>query len=219
MDSGFLADLDAMDDAGRDALPFGVIGVDRHGTVVAFNAGQSRLSGIDPAHAVGRNFFTELAPATNVPAFYGRFAAGLRHGEDEVFNFVFDQVPPLRAQIHLRLSRRPNQVWIVVRPLALLEAHRPLEAQEVVRAKLIGRQIDHAVCAAEPIHIPGAIQPSGVLLAVRPDDLTIEACSANAADLLGRPPAALLGRRLDAVLPQPILDRIAQERAGDGLDG
>ncbi len=42
------------------------------------------------------------------------------------------------------------------------------------------------VCAAEPIHTPGSIQPHGILLAADPaDDLAIVAVSANAVDLPG----------------------------------
>ncbi|WP_136683047.1 ATP-binding protein [Falsirhodobacter xinxiangensis] len=46
-------------------------------------------------------------------------------------------------------------------------------------------------CAAEPIHIPGSIQPHGVLLAIRPDGLEIVQASGNVAwivagDVLGR---------------------------------
>ena len=31
----------------------------------------------------------------------------------------------------------------------------------------------NAECDREPIHVPGSIQPHGVLLAARPDDLTV----------------------------------------------
>ena len=42
-------------------------------------------------------------------------------------------------------------------------------------------------CAEEPIAVPGAIQPHGVLLAVTERDLAVVIASANAAELFGRP--------------------------------
>ena len=64
-----------------------------------------------------------------------------------------------------------------------------------------------AACDREPIHLSGAIQPHGVLLAIDPETLRIEAISANAdglggpgRPLLGRPVGAVLGAELEAIL-------------------
>jgi len=54
--------------------------------------------------------------------------------------------------------------------------------------------IDRDACAAEPIRIPGSIQPHGVLLALDPETLAIEQVSANSAELLGASPEKLIGR-------------------------
>jgi chemotaxis family two-component system sensor kinase Cph1 len=51
-------------------------------------------------------------------------------------------------------------------------------------------------CETEPIHIPGAIQPHGVLVAVDPASLSIVQISANCADHCGVVPEAMLGRPL-----------------------
>jgi light-regulated signal transduction histidine kinase (bacteriophytochrome) len=55
-------------------------------------------------------------------------------------------------------------------------------------------------CAREPIHIPGSIQPRGVLLTVRERDGLVLQCSANVASLLATPVEDVLGRPLDSVL-------------------
>ncbi|MBS0658906.1 MAG: GAF domain-containing protein [Verrucomicrobia bacterium] len=55
---------------------------------------------------------------------------------------------------------------------------------------------DLAVCAREPIHVPGAIQPHGLLLVLREPGLEIVAASENARSLLGLEPGALRGLRL-----------------------
>ncbi|WP_122669691.1 ATP-binding protein [Pseudomonas viridiflava] len=57
-----------------------------------------------------------------------------------------------------------------------------------------------AECAREPIRIPGAIQPHGVLLSVAGDPLCIEQVSANCAKSLGLESAELLGQPLSILL-------------------
>lgn len=56
-------------------------------------------------------------------------------------------------------------------------------------------------CAREPIHIPGSIQPHGLLLVVDSTSRSIVAASANAGPRLGRP-NAIIGARLDDILPE-----------------
>ena len=55
-------------------------------------------------------------------------------------------------------------------------------------------------CAREPIHVPGAIQPRGVLLHLRPRDLRIVQVSANTAEVLGHRPEALVDRPLESLI-------------------
>ena len=52
-------------------------------------------------------------------------------------------------------------------------------------------------CEREPIHIPGSIQPHGILLACRHPDLNIEHASVNAADCFAMPLDRILGARLE----------------------
>ncbi|MGY1683839.1 hypothetical protein, partial [Geodermatophilus sp. SYSU D01176] len=66
-----------------------------------------------------------------------------------------------------------------------------------------GTPVDLSNCDREPIHVPGSIQPRGVLLAVSEPDLVVEQVSENLADLVGVAPADALGRRLPEVLGEP----------------
>ncbi len=71
-----------------------------------------------------------------------------------------------------------------------------------------GDRIDLDNCAREPIHIPGAIQPTGALLHLRPRDLRIVQVSENAEDLLGLPAARLEGRTLDELVDGSTADAL-----------
>lgn len=57
--------LDSLDHTELDALPFGVIEMDRSGTVLRYNATESRYSGLSRDRVLGRNFFRQVAPCSN----------------------------------------------------------------------------------------------------------------------------------------------------------
>ncbi|WP_246520729.1 PAS domain-containing protein, partial [Microvirga arabica] len=63
------------------------------------------------------------------------------------------------------------------------------------------KDIDLTACDREPIHIPGSIQPYGILLALRLSDRTLAYASANVADIFGLDPTGILGRPFAEVLP------------------
>lgn len=59
-----------------------------------------------------------------------------------------------------------------------------------------GTPIDLTTCDREPIHVPGAIQPHGVLLALSEPDLVVRHASTNTAELLGVDAHGLIGTAL-----------------------
>ncbi len=63
-----------------------------------------------------------------------------------------------------------------------------------------GEPVDLDTCAREPIHVPGAIQPRGVLLAVSEPDLVVVQASEDLAGLTGVVWSDALGRPLADVL-------------------
>ena len=77
---------DALDD-----LPFGVIVVDRQGTILEYNAYESRLAGLSRERVLGRNFFRDVAPCTAIREFEGRFEEFLDSLETSIepFEFLF----------------------------------------------------------------------------------------------------------------------------------
>ena len=60
---------------------------------------------------------------------------------------------------------------------------------------------DLSACAREPIHIPGAIQPHGILLVLSEPELRILQVSENTQSKLSISATSLLGAPLDALLP------------------
>ena len=75
-----------------DSLPFGYIGLSPDGTVRKYNRYEADLSQRDPKDVLGRNFFTEVAPCTQVQEFEGRFREFARGGVTEptlTFDFTF----------------------------------------------------------------------------------------------------------------------------------
>jgi len=69
--------------------------------------------------------------------------------------------------------------------------------------------VDLTNCDREPIHVPGAIQPHGVLLACRGPAFTIVQVSDNSEAVIGRPPDALLGRPIAELLRAESWQRLA----------
>ncbi len=116
---GTSALLDAADEMTAeelDALPYGMIQLDANGRILKYNAVESRIASVPQAQAVGRQFFTEVAPCTKVQEFYGRFKEGvIRESLDASFQFHFAfKQQPRDVTVRLFYSRRTRSVWVMV---------------------------------------------------------------------------------------------------------
>lgn len=69
---------------------------------------------------------------------------------------------------------------------------------------------DLSNCEKEPIHVPGAIQPDGLLLVLDPDSFNIIQLSRNTDVWLGLAPEALLGMSLSELLGEDMEDFLAR---------
>ncbi|WP_336485351.1 histidine kinase dimerization/phosphoacceptor domain -containing protein [Methylobacterium nigriterrae] len=212
-------DLDTLSPSDLDGLDVGVIGLDASGRIRVFNETASMLTGLSAGAVIGRHYFREVAPSTNVPGFHGRFLAGIRRGSlDESFEFVFGRMPqPVRARIHMRQGA--EGAWLVIAPLGALG---PGPSREAVMTA-IGRRarsepVDPALCEHEPIHVPGSIQPNAAMLAADQKTLRIIAHSSNIHDLFPAEGTPLSGRDLGAVLPASFVDVIRARIASATLD-
>lgn len=109
--------VDGMSAGELDALPFGAIRLDKNGTILSYNATEAKLTGRDPKRVVGRNFFTQVAPCTNVQAFAGRFREGVAKGDmHEIFPYRFDfEMAPRDVTVTLFYSQQTGSAWVFVR--------------------------------------------------------------------------------------------------------
>ena len=102
-----------------DALPHGAIQLDTTGKVLSFNQYESTLANKKKEDVLGRNFFTEVAPCTNVQEFHGRFVRGVQEKklhEKFRYHFAFKQ-NPRDVVITLFYSDITDTVWVFVQPL------------------------------------------------------------------------------------------------------
>ena len=111
-----LESIDGLVNSQLDALPFGAIQLDLDGTILQFNEYEANLSNRRAPDTVGRNFFREVAPCTNVREFYGRFKEGVELGElNASFDYRFEfRMAPRNVRVTLYYSAPTSTVWVFV---------------------------------------------------------------------------------------------------------
>lgn len=101
-----------------DALPYGVIRLDRTGKVVLYSRVEAQQSGFGDRQAIGHGFFTELAPCMASPEFLSRLERAQRGGAlDIAFVHVgdFDDADrELRVRV---ISASDEGSWVFVQRL------------------------------------------------------------------------------------------------------
>jgi photoactive yellow protein len=97
-----------------DALPFGAVKIDDRGTISVYNRYESELGGIAPSAAIGKNFFTDIAPCTNNKVFRGCFTKAVEQGTaDCLFSYTFTyKMRPTEVKVHLHRSGGVN--WMLI---------------------------------------------------------------------------------------------------------
>lgn len=102
-----------------DRLAFGAIQLDAKGTVLQYNLAEGQITGRDPKAVIGKNFFTDIAPCTNTPAFKGEFDKGVRAGNLSVmFEYTFDyQMTPTKVKVHMKKAVIGDSYWVFVKRL------------------------------------------------------------------------------------------------------
>ncbi len=100
-----------------DKLAFGAIQLDASGKVIQYNLMEGEITGRNPAATIGRNFFTEVAPCTNKPAFKGEFDKGVRAGNLNImFEYTFDyNMKPTKVRVHMKKAIASDTYWVFVK--------------------------------------------------------------------------------------------------------
>lgn len=102
-------------DADLDALPFGAIRVDDHGSVKTFSAAEAKLSGYGARPALGRLFFTDVAPCMSSASFLGRIERAKAAGQlDIAFDYIGD-FDDAAKEVRVRVqSASDGGYWIFI---------------------------------------------------------------------------------------------------------
>lgn len=111
--------IDSMNEVELDQLPHGAIQLSTDGSVMKFNAYESELANLRKESVIGKNFFKQVAPCTDVQEFYGRFREGVRQKklhENFRYHFAFKQ-NPRDVTVTLFYSPMTETVWVFVKPL------------------------------------------------------------------------------------------------------
>jgi photoactive yellow protein len=98
-----------------DDLPFGVILVDAEGHVVLLSRTEAELSGFGKRPAIGKIFFSDIAPCMGVDEFQGRIQRARAHGHlDLEFGWVGD-FSDRNRQLKVRVqSAAHGGIWVFI---------------------------------------------------------------------------------------------------------
>lgn len=97
-----------------DDLSFGVVGMSRDGTVVAYNQTEAAFSGLKASRVVGRHFFSSVAPCTNNYLVAHRFE--VEETIDATIDYVFTlRMAPQPVQLRLLKSAHTQHMFLAVR--------------------------------------------------------------------------------------------------------
>lgn len=102
-----------------DDLAFGAIQLDGSGKILQYNSVEGSITGRDPKAVIGKNFFTDVAPCTNTPAFKGTFDQGVKAGNlNTMFEYTFDyKMVPTKVKVHMKKALVGDSFWVFVKRL------------------------------------------------------------------------------------------------------
>ena len=106
-----------MSQAQLDSLAFGVIQVDDEGIVKSYNKYESELGNTPIPEALGKNFFTQVAPCTNNRLIYGKFKDGIAANQlDLEVGYVFTyKIKPVNVTVQMYRDNLSKTNWILVK--------------------------------------------------------------------------------------------------------
>lgn len=124
-------DLSRLSAAEIDSLPFGYIAMAPDGTIRKYNRYEADLARRDPQEVLGKNFFREVAPCTQVKEFEGRFQQFV-NGEIAQATLAFDFEFTFRhgsQKVRIGLVRSPLEKEVIVTVNRLRDLHLPTQSK------------------------------------------------------------------------------------------
>ncbi len=153
---------------GRDRMQFGIIELDLRGTIMAYNMGEAKVSGRNAADMIGKNFFSDIAPCTKTPEFYGRFKAGVEKGNFSArFDYLFNhEMNPVAVRVSMMMStiENENRVLLLIRVLPPEERERAARDMDRLRDVEQKRRERETVAAPLPSSSVGASLEATLML-------------------------------------------------------
>ncbi len=109
--------LGSLSQSQADGYDFGIVKVDNAGKILIYNQYEADLAGITVESAIGKNFFTQIAPCTNNGLFFGAFKKGVAAGSlDTTFAYTFTyKMKPTNVNIHLLHDSASGTNWVFVK--------------------------------------------------------------------------------------------------------
>lgn len=97
-----------------DRLSFGVVKMDYDGIVTEYNRAQFDLTGVAAENAIGKHFFTQVAPCTNNFMVAERYRQSIL---DESLPYIFTYITkPTKVELRLIKGPKGNQYLLAQTP-------------------------------------------------------------------------------------------------------
>lgn len=138
-------DLSHMTASAIDSLPFGYIALAPDGTVRKYNRYEADLARKDPKDVLGKNFFREVAPCTQVQEFEGRFRDFVG-GEDGKSQLAFEFTFAFRhghQRVRIGFVRSPVEREVIVTVNRVRQLDLPVQPRMSFQA-VAGNWLDDA---------------------------------------------------------------------------
>lgn len=114
-DPTLLARVAQLSPAELDHLPFGVIRLDAEGKVTLYSKTEAELSGYGDRRAIGRDFFTQMAPCLATPERLRRIDQARREGTLDISFEQIGDFDDAERELHVRVASAPGGgLWIFI---------------------------------------------------------------------------------------------------------
>jgi photoactive yellow protein len=118
-DPDLVARVEQLSQSQIDRLPFGVIRLDPAGHVTRYSRTEARQSGFGERSALGRAFFSDLAPCMATPHFLRRIESARADGTLDV---TFEQVGDFaddERELRVRMASSSDRgLWVFIQRLS-----------------------------------------------------------------------------------------------------